>query len=441
LTAKESKNELDMYSQAGEIVQEVFSSIRTAISLNGGKFEEKQYEKKLQATHWSSVPKGSVFGLLTGWVYLVAYIIYALGFSCGLFIMHDEGRKKFSFSDLFVIVVALARIVSYAAFVSPFFQSLEESRGALPPVFLLIDEERKRSINEAQILDDASTDDEDIDINGDIQFENVSFAYPTRSDVLALQDLTLTARVGEITALVGSNGSGGIHDRSTTERNLKQLRQKTGVVNQEPILFDTTIYENICLGKTSATRVEIETAARQANVHDFIVQLPDKYETIVGERGSQLSGGEKQRVALTRALIKQPSVLLLDEATSALDGASEKITGRTTIVIAHRLATIQDAQRIYVLANGRVIEQGTHETLMAQKESRYCELMKAQQSERKDIDIDDTTDAAQMDDNNQKKISERVRYHNGSEIEEEDKLKTVNVVHSKWLLHLVYFHS
>ncbi|CAF4125410.1 unnamed protein product [Rotaria magnacalcarata] len=418
LTAKESKNELDMYSQAGEIVQEVFSSIRTVISLNGGKFEEKRYEKKLQATHWSSVRKGSVFGLLTGWVYLIAYIIYALGFSCGLFIMHDEGRKKFSFSDLFVIVVALARIVSYVAFVSPFFQSLEESRGALAPVFLLIDEETKRSINEARILDDASTDDEDIDMNGDIQFENVSFAYPTRSDVLALQDLTLTARAGEITALVGSNGSGGIHDRSITECNLKQLRQKIGVVNQEPILFDTTIYENIRLCKTNATRVEIETAARQANAHDFIMQLPDKYETIVGERGIQLSGGEKQRVALARALIKQPPVLLLDEATSALDG-------RTTIVIAHRLATIQNAQRIYVLANGRVIEQGTHETLMAQKESRYCELMKAQQSERKDIDIDDTTDTAQMDDDNQKKISEHVRYHNGSEIEEEDKASLV----------------
>ncbi|CAF1931090.1 unnamed protein product [Rotaria magnacalcarata] len=273
-------------------------------------------------------------------------------------------------------------------------------------------------------------------MNGDIQFENVSFAYPTRSDVLALQDLTLTARAGEITALVGSNGSGkstsvslllrfyehmsgriSIHDRSITECNLKQLRQKIGVVNQEPILFDTTIYENIRLGKTNATRVEIETAARQANAHDFIMQLPDKYETIVGERGIQLSGGEKQRVALARALIKQPPVLLLDEATSALDG-------RTTIVIAHRLATIQNAQRIYVLANGRVIEQGTHETLMAQKESRYCELMKAQQSERKDIDIDDTTDTAQMDDDNQKKISERVRYRSDSEIEE-DKVSLV----------------
>ncbi|CAF4466449.1 unnamed protein product, partial [Rotaria magnacalcarata] len=213
------------------------------------------------------------------------------------------------------------------------------------------------------------------------------------------------------------SGRISIHDRSITECNLKQLRQKIGVVNQEPILFDTTIYENIRLGKTNATRVEIETAARQANSHDFIMQLPDKYETIVGERGIQLSGGEKQRVALARALIKQPPVLLLDEATSALDG-------RTTIVIAHRLATIQNAQRIYVLANGRVIEQGTHETLMAQKESRYCELMKAQQSERKDIDIDDTTDTAQMDDDNQKKISERVRYRSDSEIEE-DKVSLV----------------
>ncbi|CAF4593909.1 unnamed protein product [Rotaria sp. Silwood1] len=176
-------------------------------------------------------------------------------------------------------------------------------------------------------------------MNGDIQFENINFAYPTRPDVLVLRNLTLTARAGEITALVGSSGSGkstcislllrfyeplsgriAIHDQSITNCNFKQLRQKIGV-----ILFATSIYENIRFGKENATRMEIEEAARQANAHDFIMQLPNNYDTIVGERGVQLSGGEKQRVALARALIKQSALLLLDEATSALDNTNEKI--------------------------------------------------------------------------------------------------------------------
>ncbi|CAF4918355.1 unnamed protein product, partial [Rotaria sp. Silwood1] len=133
------------------------------------------------------------------------------------------------------------------------------------------------------------------------------------------------------------------------------------------ILFATSIYENIRFGKENATRAEIEEAARQANAHNFIMQLPNKYATVVGERGIQLSGGEKQRVVLARALVKQPALLLLDEATSALDNTNEKIVqealdqacqGRTTIVIAHRLSAVQNAHRIYVLGNGRVTEQG-----------------------------------------------------------------------------------
>ncbi|CAF1246475.1 unnamed protein product [Rotaria sordida] len=199
-------------------------------------------------------------------------------------------------------------------------------------------------MNETQILEDSVAHEESININGDIHFDNVEFAYPTRPDVLVLRNLTLTARVGEITALVGSSGCGkstcislllrfyepssghiAIHDRSITNCNIKQLRQKIGVVSQEPILFATSIYENIRFGKENATRIEIEEAARQANAHDFIMQLPNKYDTVVGERGVQLSGGEKQRVALARALVKQPALLLLDEATSALDNANEKI--------------------------------------------------------------------------------------------------------------------
>ncbi|CAF1158562.1 unnamed protein product [Rotaria sordida] len=267
-------------------------------------------------------------------------------------------------------------------------------------------------------------------MNGDIQFDDIDFAYPARPDVLVLQNLTLMARAGEITALVVSSGAGkstcvsllfrfyeplsgriAINNRSITDYNLKKLRQKIVVVSQEPILFATSIYENIRLGKENATRIEIEEAARQVNAHDFIMQLPNKYDTVVGGRGVQLSGGEKQRVALARALVKQPALLLLDEATSTLDNANEKIVqealdrackGRTTIVIAHRLATIRNAHRIYVLDNGHAIEQGTHETLMLNEGSRYCEMMKAQQ--RIENDIDERTSLTQTEDDDQTKI-------------------------------------
>ncbi|CAF3747291.1 unnamed protein product, partial [Rotaria sordida] len=233
------------------------------------------------------------------------------------------------------------------------------------------------------------------DINGDIEFNNVNFTYRSREDTPALHNLSIIAHAGQTTALVGSSGSGKstcislflryyepssgqimINGRPITDYCVKQLRQNIGIVSQEPILFSMSIYENIRLGKVDATQAEIEQAAQEANAHNFIMQLPNKYETFVGERGIQLSGGEKQRIALARALVKQPTFLLLDEATSALDNISEKIVqealdrtckGRTTIVIAHRLTTIQNAHQIYVLDNGTVIEQGTHEILIAKE--------------------------------------------------------------------------
>ena len=168
--------------------------------------------------------------------------------------------------------------------------------------------------------------------------------------------------------------------------NLKWLRSHIGVVSQEPVLFDTTIAENIRYGHEDATMKDIEAAAKAANAHSFISELPDGYKTLVGERGTQLSGGQKQRIAIARALVRDPKILLLDEATSALDTESESIVqealdkarkGRTTIVIAHRLSTIQTADVIASVADGQVVETGTHSELMDQQ-GLYYELVTAQ---------------------------------------------------------------
>ncbi|CAF3346233.1 unnamed protein product [Rotaria socialis] len=448
LTAIETKKQLDVYAQAGAVVQEVFSSLRTVLSLNGEKFEEKRYVSKLRATRWNSIRKGAAFGLLAGWVYLIGYVIYSIGFAFGSYLMNRGEYDSIPFHDIIVIIVVLVRPITNVAFVSPFFQLLEEARGAVAPVFQLIDEDENMDLNEIQTFQDSTTSEVALNIEGDIQFDNINFAYPARPNVPVLNNLTLTARVGETTALVGSNGSGKstvvslllrfyeptsgsikIRDQSIADCNLKQLRKKIGVVSQEPILFATTIYENIRFGRENATRVEIVDAAQQANAHDFIMQLPNKYETIVGERGVQLSGGEKQRVALARALVKQPVIVVLDEATSALDNKNEKIVqealdrtckGRTTIVIAHRLAAVKNAHRIYVLDKGSVIEQGTHETLMAQEGSHYRELMRVQHTED---DIDETSDPTHMDEDAKQPL-ERSRYYSYYEIDDKDQMTT-----------------
>ena len=167
---------------------------------------------------------------------------------------------------------------------------------------------------------------------------------------------------------------------------MKWLRENIGLVSQEPVLFDTTIAENIRYGKEGATMEEIEAAARNANAHDFISELPNGYNTLVGERGTQLSGGQKQRVAIARALVRDPKILLLDEATSALDTQSESMVqncidrareGCTTIIIAHRLSTIQTADVIASFEDGRVVEMGTHAELMARK-GLYYDLVSSQ---------------------------------------------------------------
>ncbi|KAM5465356.1 GTPase-activating protein [Microsporum audouinii] len=271
------------------------------------------------------------------------------------------------------------------------------------------------TIDRVSPLDPLSTEGQKLEkLRGDVELKNIRHIYPSRPDVVVMDDVSLLFPAGKSTALVGASGSGKstiiglierfynpvggslhIDGRDIKDLNLRWLRQQISLVSQEPTLFATTIFGNIKHGligtphehaSEKAITELVERAARMANAHDFIASLPEGYETDIGERGLLLSGGQKQRIAIARAIVSDPKILLLDEATSALDTKSEGVVqaaldkaaqGRTTVIIAHRLSTIKNADNIVVMSHGRVVEQGTHGELL-QKKAAYYNLVEAQ---------------------------------------------------------------
>ncbi|XP_032412382.1 bile salt export pump isoform X2 [Xiphophorus hellerii] len=384
--AKLTGMELQAYAKAGAVADEVLSSIRTVAAFGGEKKEVDRYDRNLVSAQRWGIRKGMIMGFFTGYMWLIIFLCYALAFWYGSTLVIDtEEYTPGTLLQVFFGVLVAAMNLGQA---SPCLESFAAGRGAATIIFETIDREPEIDcLSEAGYKLDR--------VKGDIEFHNVTFHYPSRPEVKILDQLSVVVKSGETTAFVGSSGAGKSTAIQLIQRfydpkegmvtldghdikglNIQWLRSLIGIVEQEPVLFATTIAENIRYGRPGVSMADIITAAKEANAYNFIMDLPQKFDTLVGEGGGQMSGGQKQRIAIARALVRNPRILLLDMATSALDNESEAIVqealdkvrmGRTTISIAHRLSTIKNADIIVGFEHGRAVERGKHNELLERK--------------------------------------------------------------------------
>ncbi|KAK3423760.1 hypothetical protein EUGRSUZ_H00958 [Eucalyptus grandis] len=388
------------YSRATSLAREAIANIRTVAAFGAEDRISDQFASELAQPNRQALIRGHISGFGFGISQFFAFCSYSLGlWYASVLIKHRESN----FGDIiksFMVLIVTALAVAETLALTP---DIVKGKQALGSVFRVL--KRQTAIHPYSHMSKMV-----LTVRGNIEFRSVSFRYPARPDVRIFEDLNLKVSAGKSLAVVGQSGSGKSTVISLVMRfydptsgsvlidgcdikslNLRQLRLRIGLVQQEPALFATTIYENIKYGNSEASEIEVMEAAKAANAHEFISTMPEGYQTNVGNRGVQLSGGQKQRVAIARAILKDPSILLLDEATSALDTSSEKLVqdaldklmkGRTTILVAHRLTTIRDANRIAVLQNGRVAEIGRHDQLIAKPSGPYKKLVSLQQEEK-----------------------------------------------------------
>ncbi|KAL8226015.1 hypothetical protein R6Q57_018572 [Mikania cordata] len=395
-----SKNEeklQDAYAVAGGIAEQALSSIKIVHSYVGEEKMVKRYSTALGPTLTLGVKQGQFKGMVFGSVGVI-YAIWALLSWYGSVLVIDKGIKGGDILSAGVCVVYGGFGLGSSFMNIKYFAEAGISAAVISEMI-----ERIPSINSEDQQGTTISQ-----VNGNLEFKNVDFAYPSRPERLVLKNFNLQVKACQTVGLAGQSGSGKstvinllerfydpiegeilLDDINIKSLNLKWLRGQMGLVSQEPILFATSVKENIMFGKEDATCEEIIEAAKWANAHDFITQLPNGYETLVGELGTQMSGGQKQRISIARALLRDPKILLLDEATSSLDSHSEKAVqealtrasiGRTTIVVAHRLSTLRDADVIVVIQSGEVIESGSHEQLLVNTGGQYSVMVQLQKT-------------------------------------------------------------
>ncbi|RAQ51322.1 multidrug resistance protein 1 [Aspergillus flavus] len=424
--AKLSKKYLGHFAEGETVVEEVIGSIRNAAAFNTQEKLARRYDGYLVEAEKSGFKLKSTTSSMIGFLFLVLtlpffkyiYLNYGLSFWMGSRFLVDG---SVGLDQILTIQMAIMMGAFALGNITPNIQAITSAVAAANKIYATIDR--------VSPLDPLSTEGEKLeDLQGNVELKNIRHIYPSRPEVVVMDNVNLLIPAGRSTALVGASGSGkstiiGLVERfydpvdgsvhvdghDIKDLNLRWLRQQISLVSQEPTLFATTIFGNIKHGligtaheheSEKAIRELVERAARMANAHDFITSLPEGYETDIGERGFLLSGGQKQRIAIARAMVSDPKILLLDEATSALDTKSKGVVqaaldkavqGRTTVIIAHRLSTIKNADNIVVMSHGRIVEQGTHDDLL-QKKGAYYNLAEAQRIATKQGSADQDED-------------------------------------------------
>ncbi|KAE9612767.1 hypothetical protein Lal_00005852 [Lupinus albus] len=394
------------YNKAGTIAEQAISSIRTVYSFVGESKTIIAFSDSLQGSVKLGLKQGLAKGLAIGSNGVVFAIWSFMSWYGSRMVMYhgSKGGTVFAVgSSIAVGGLALGAALSNVKYFS-------DASSAAERIMEVITRVPK--------IDSDNMDGEILkNVSGEVEFDKVQFVYPSRPDSIILNDMCLKVPSGKTLALVGGSGSGKstlvallqrfydpiggeirLDGVAINKLQLKWLRSQMGLVSQEPALFATSIKENILFGREDATQNEVVESAKDSNAHNFISQLPNGYNTQVGERGVQMSGGQKQRIAIARAIIKKPRILLLDEATSALDSESERVVqealdkaalGRTTIIIAHRLSTIRNADIIAVVKNGQIMEMGSHNKLIQNEHGLYTSLVHLQQTEKTNNDQED----------------------------------------------------
>ncbi|KAJ2601056.1 hypothetical protein H4R99_003122 [Coemansia sp. RSA 1722] len=424
----------DKTAASGAIADEVLSGIRTVMAFNGQQREIARYDTMIQESYVFGRKTGFILGGSIGVIQFFIFVMYCAGFNFGSWRLREGEYTPDEILNVILVLLVGGFMLSGAA---PNISAISTAQGSAARVFSIID--RLSPIDPL----DTETGKKVEKIHGDISFRNIHFSYPSRPDVPILKGFSLDIRPGQKVALVGESGCGksttiGLIERfydpaegdvivdgtNIKEYNIGSLRHRIGIVTQEPVLFSTTIMQNIKWGaidpeNNPPTDDEVIEAAKAANAHPFISQLPNGYNTLVGEGGALLSGGQKQRIAIARAIIRNPDVLLLDEATSALDTASERLVqdaldklsvDRTTISIAHRLSTIRNCDQIYVVREGIVSENGTHDELVV-RGGEYAAMVRAQelrQTVRAQTDGGDSSSGSDAGDNEEGDVDELI---------------------------------